>query len=61
MLPRLQNPEASRALQAMIQPGEMLGDVVLRLSDQFCGRRRRGCAQVGREIGNGEVGLMSNG
>jgi hypothetical protein len=34
-LTSLQDLETNRAIQAVIQPGEMFGDLVLSLGDQF--------------------------
>ena len=41
--------------------GEVLGDLVLRLGDELSGGGRSGRAQVGDEIGDGEVGLVADG
>ena len=60
-LPRLQQLKARRALQAMHLPGNIFGNLVLRLGDQLAGGRGRGRAQVGHKVGDGEIGLVPNG
>ena len=39
----------------------MLGDLVLGFGNQLGGGGRRGSAQVGDEVGDGEVGLVADG
>ncbi len=41
--------------------GEVLGDLVLGFGDQLGGGGRGGRAEVGSEVGDGEVGLMADG
>ena len=60
-LPGLQKLETRRAIKPVRLRGQVLGDLVLRLGNQFGGGRGRGSAQVGDKIGNGEIGLMSDG
>jgi len=60
-LPGLEKLEACGALEAMLIRGEVLGDLVLRLGDELGGCGRRGCAEVGGEVGDGEVGLVADG
>ena len=54
----LQKLEARGALQAMRLRRQMLGDFVLRLGDELGRGGGRGRAQVGGEVGDGEVGFM---
>ena len=60
-LARLEQLKTRGALQPMRLRGQMLGDFVLGFGDQFGCGRRRGRAQVGDEVRDGEVGLMPDG
>jgi hypothetical protein len=55
----LQQLKAGGALQPMRLLGHALGNLVLRLGNQFGGGGWRGGAQVGDKIGNREVGLVA--
>ena len=55
----LQKLEARGAGEAMILAGQALGDLMLRFGNQFGGGGGGGGAQVGDEIGDGEVGLVA--
>ncbi len=56
----LQKLEARGAIQAVRLRGQMLGDLVLGLGDEFGSSGRRGRTKVGDEVGNGEVGLVAH-
>ena len=57
----LQKLKARGAFEAVRLRCQVLGDLVLRLGDEFgCGGGRGG-AQVGGEVGDGEVGFMADG
>ena len=56
----LQKLEARGAFQAVRLRGQMFGDLVLRLGDEFGCSGRCGRAQVGDKVGDGEVGFVSN-
>ena len=58
-LPRLQQLEAGCAFQALGLGGQVLGNLMLRLGDEFGGGRGRGSAEIGNEVGDGEVGFMT--
>ena len=57
----LQELEAGGALEAVGVGGEMLGDLVLGLGDELGGGGGSGGAEVGGEVGDGEVGFMADG
>ena len=56
----LQQLVARGAVEPVRLLGQPFGDLVLRLCNQFGGSGRRGSAQVGNKIGDGEVGLVAN-
>ena len=56
----LQKLKARGAFKTMRLRGQMLGDFVLSLGDELGCRGRRGRAQVGDEVRDGEVGLMAH-
>ena len=55
----LKELEMATAFQAGIEAGEVLCDAVLGLGDELGGGGRRWCAQVGDEVGDGEVGFVA--
>jgi hypothetical protein len=57
---RVQEPKADGAVDAIRLGGEVLGYIVLSRGDELCRGRGRGRAQIRDEIGDGEVGFMSN-
>ena len=57
----LEELEAAGAFEAGIEAGEVLGDAVLGLGDELGGGRGRGRAEVGDEVGDGEVGFVADG
>ena len=57
----LKELEVAAAFQAGIEAGEVLCDAVLGLGDELGGGGRRGRAQVGDEVGDGEVGFVADG
>ena len=57
----LEELEAAGAFQAGIEAGEVVGDAVLGLGDELGGGGRRGRAEVGDEVGDGEVGFVAYG
>ena len=57
----LEKLEAAGAFEAGIEAGNVLGDAVLGFGDELGGGGGRGGAQVGDEVGDGEVGLMADG
>src|SRR6185312_10873476 len=60
-LPRLHDSIARGAVEPLRELLQMLFNLMLRLSDQFCGGGGRGSAEVGDEIGDGEVGFVADG
>ena len=60
-LPRQYELVAHCASQALPQVADRLFQLVARLDHHLCCRRRSGGAQVGNEIGNGEIGFVSDG
>ena len=52
---------AGGALEALVEGLNAIGDVVERRGDQLGSSGGRGGAQVGDEVGNGEVGLVADG
>src|SRR5271165_5095487 len=58
MLAGLQKLEADGAVEAMRLVGQVFDDFVLGFGNQFCRGGRGGGAEVGDEIGDGEVGFM---
>ena len=57
----LEELEAGGAFETVGLVGEVLGDFVLGLGDEFGGGGGRGCAEVGGEVGDGEVGFVADG
>ncbi len=57
----LQELEAGGAVEAVRVGGDMLGDLVLGLGDELGGGGGGGSAEVGGEIGDGEVGFVADG
>ena len=57
----LKELEAAGAFETVGLVGEMLGDFVLGLGDELGGGGGRGGAEVGGEVGDGEVGLVADG
>ena len=57
----LQELEADGALEALKLDGQVICNFVVSLGDEFGGGRRRRRAQVGGEVGDGEVGFVANG
>ena len=57
----LEELEAGGAVKAVRLSGEMLGDVVLGLGDELGGGGGGGGAEVGDEVGDGEVGFVADG
>ena len=57
----LQKLEAGGAFETVGLVGEMLGDLVLGFGDELGGGGGRGGAEVGGEVGDGEVGFVADG
>ena len=57
----LEKLKEAGAFEAGIEAGEVVGDAVLGLGDELGGGRWRGRAEVGDEIGDGEVGFVADG
>ena len=57
----LQELEAGGAFDAVGLVGEVFGDFVLGLGDELGGSGGRGGAEVGGEVGDGEVGFVADG
>ncbi len=56
----LEQLEARGTFKAMLLASQELGNLVLCLGNQLSGGRRRGSAQVGHKVGDGEVGFMAD-
>ncbi len=52
---------AHGAGEALVQGGGLFFDFLARADDEFGGRGRRGSAQVGDEVGDGEIGFVADG
>ena len=52
--------EARGTLETMRLIGQVIGDFVLGLSDEFSGGGWRGSAEVGNKVGDGEVGFVTD-
>ena len=57
----LQELEAGGAFETVGLVGEVLGDLVLGFGDELGGGGGRGGAEVGGEVGDGEVGFVADG
>ena len=57
----LEKLEARGTFEAVLLVGQVLGDLVLGFGDELGGGGGRGGAEVGGEVGDGEVGFVADG
>ena len=57
----MQELEPGCAFETMLIGGEVFGDLVLGFGDELGGGGRSGGAEVGGEVGDGEVGFVTDG